>query len=191
MMRWQLTIGLPVTLATICLAGTSPGWAADRVTTKQPVKPKTSVRRVSEPKVGQPVPGPGVVPVNYSPVAELQDATVDEYETVRQQAQSNSSRLYRESRIARHHRMKREELRLEHENCKDWFNYIRGYGPVIWVRNGPELKWHPPSIPFAKRVGGSTAPHWQGVTDIPKQPDIPPSRVNQIHSGEVIYPNQE
>ena len=82
-------------------------------------------------------------------------------------------------------------MRLEHENCKDWFNYVRGYGPVVWVRNGPELRWHPPSIPFAKRVGGTTARHWEGVTDIPAQPDISPRRVNQIHHRELTYQNQE
>lgn len=178
MRRWQHQCGFSLTVALACLAGPVAGWSAD----KPVAKPARVARPQAAPRAPQPTATNDVTPTSYTSVAEFQDATTDECEALTRRARLKPSRIYNESVIAQCHRLKWEEARLEHENCRDWFNYIRGYGPAVWVRNGPELRWHPPSIPFAKRVYGTRVRPWEGVTDIPRQPDISPLRVNEIHN---------
>ena len=187
MIQRKLGFGLSIALAVTCLASSSSVWSAEKAVSKslKVARPQTP-RKVAPSKTTS-----DVTPASCSSVADIQDSTIDECEALQERARLRRSRLYRESLIARHHRQKWEAARLEHENCKDWFNYIRGYGPAVWTRHGPELKWHPPSIPFAKRVNGTTVPHWEGVTDIPKPPEISPLRMYEIRGEEVKYRTQE
>jgi hypothetical protein len=183
----KFQFGIPIALAMSCLAGTTNVWSADKIVAKLPPVRPTSVIPKEEPAI----PPSTIVPASFSSMTEIQDSTVDECEEIQERTRRRAARLYRNSLIAQHHRMKWEEHKLEHENCKDWFNYIRGYGPVVWIRNGPELRWHPPSIPFAKRVWGTQVRQWQGVTDIPRQPDIPPHRMFEIRDNQFPYPYAE
>ena len=193
MIRSQWIYGFSLTVALTCIVGAETAWSADKPSTKSPQGIRAEgIRAQKGPATAVPSRTTSdIVPASFSSVADIQDSAIDECENLRDRARMRTSRIYRESMLARCHRYESEKIRLEHENCKDWFNYIRGYGPVVWVRNGPELKWHPPSIPFAKRVGGTTARHWEGVTDIPSQPDISPRRINQIHRSEMTYRSHE
>jgi hypothetical protein len=131
MIRWQLKFGIPLTLAMACLIGPGSVRSADKTVAKSSkvVRPKAQTRPVPAKSASE------IVPASFSSVTELQDSTVDQCEEVRDRARVRASRLYRECLIARCQRYESEKIRLEHENCKDWFNYIRGYGPVVWVRN--------------------------------------------------------
>jgi hypothetical protein len=175
--------GTTLMITMICVVSTSVGLAAE------PTVSKTSVRnrQTTQTQVETPSAAPKVTAVSYSTIAEMQDSVVDGTEAVRCRTRDKTSRLYRESLIARAHRQKQECFRVEHGNLRDWTNYIRGYGPTVWVRNGPECGIHPPSIPFAKRVGGYNAPAWQGVTGVPKQPEISPLSVNAPPESEMNY----
>ena len=173
-MRHRMKFEPVLILTIVSLAATTVGWSAEpnvanaAVRNRQKIQTETATQRSAS----------KVVPAGYSSMTEFQDSVVDGSEAVQLRARSKASRMYRESLIARAHRQKQEHFRVEHENLRDWTNYIRGYGPAVWVRNGPECGIHPPSIPFAKRVGGYNAPAWRGVSGIPKQPEISPLAVN-------------
>ncbi len=173
-MRLQMKFGSALIVAIVSIAATTVGWSAEPTITNAAVRN----RQKTQTETAKPDSASKVVPASFTSVAEFQDSVVDGSEAVQLRARSKASRMYRESLIARAHRQKQEHFRVEHENLRDWTNYIRGYGPVVWARNGPECGIHPPSIPFAKRVGGYNAPAWRGVTGIPKQPDISPLAVN-------------
>ncbi|MEI8020302.1 MAG: hypothetical protein WCH39_19025 [Schlesneria sp.] len=173
-MRLRMKFGSVVILTIVSVAATTDGWSAEPTVTNTAVQNRQKLQA----ETAKPSSSSKVVPAGYSSMAEFQDSVVDGSEVVQLRAKGRASRLYRESLIARAHRQKQEHFRVEHENLRDWTNYIRGYGPAVWVRNGPECGIHPPSIPFAKRVGGYNAPAWRGVTGIPKQPDISPLAVN-------------
>lgn len=190
MTRWHNRYGFTLAIAIACAANPMSAWSADQPAAKPGARPARVVRPAAKSTPTQqkqanaptgPTAANEVTPTNYTSVADIQDAATDECEAMTRRSRLRPSRIYNESLIAQCHRLKWEEARLEHENCRDWFNYIRGYGPAVWVRNGPELRWHPPSIPFAKRVYGTKVRPWEGVTDIPRQPDISPLRVNEIH----------
>jgi hypothetical protein len=136
----------------VCSAESSPAKSlpASRMKLKSQVKP---VVKSSE-----------VVSVSYLSMAELQDCAEDSGETVRDRAHERAARIYQDSQQGRGPLRSVGVLHTEHENCRDWFNYIRGHGPANWTRNGPECGCHPPSIPFAKRVGGDQVAPWPGVS---------------------------
>ena len=135
-----------------CSAESSPAKSlpASRMKLKSQAKP---VAKSSE-----------VVSVSYLSMAELHACAEDSGETVRDRAHERAARIYQDSQQGRGPLRAVGVLHTEHENCRDWFNYIRGHGPAIWTRNGPECGCHPPSIPFAKRVGGDQVAPWPGVS---------------------------
>ena len=172
-MRLRMKFGSAL-IAIVSFTATTIGWSAEPTVTSAAVRNRQKIQTETA-KAGS---ASKVVPAGYSSMAEFQDSVVDGTEAVQLRARSKGSRIYRESLIARAHRQKQEHCRVEHENLRDWTNYIRGYGPAVWVRNGPECGLHAPSIPFAKRVGGYNAPAWQGVTGIPRQPQISPLAIH-------------
>ncbi|RLS81110.1 MAG: hypothetical protein DWI02_04370 [Planctomycetota bacterium] len=129
-----------------------------------PVKPLPASRWKSKSQAKPVTRSSEVVPVSYLSMAELQDCAEDSGETVRDRAHERAARIYQDSQQGRGPLRTVGVLHTEHENCRDWFNYIRGHGPAIWTRNGPECGCHPPSIPFAKRVGGDQVAPWPGVS---------------------------
>ena len=182
-MRTRIKFGPVLILTVISVASTTVGWTAEPTASNSAIgnRQKTQAPTAASKAASK------VVPAGYSSVAEMQDSVIDGSEVVRIRARDKASRMYRESLIARAHRQKQEHCRVEYENLRDWTNYIRGYGPAVWVRNGPECGIHPPSIPFAKRVGGYNAAPWQGVTGIPRQPEISPLAVNAPPDHEMNY----
>ena len=176
-MQIRIPVGaaLILTMMTmISVTSTTVGWTAE------PTVSNTTAGKLpkAQTKVETSSSASKIVPAGFTSMADVQDSVVDGSEAVGFHARSRSSQIYRESLIARAHRRKQEHCRVEHDNLRDWTNYIRGYGPAVWTRNGPECGIHAPSIPFAKRVGGYNAPAWQGVTGIPKPPQISPLTVN-------------
>jgi hypothetical protein len=173
-MQLRMKFGSVLVFTIICAAATTVGSAAEPTVTNAAVRS----RQKTQIEATKPSSASKVVPAGFTSMAEMQDTVVDGSEAVTYRARGKASRIYRESLIARAHRQKQEHYRVEHENLRDWTNYIRGYGPTVWTRNGPECGLHPPSIPFAKRVGGYNAPAWRGVTGIPKPPEISPLAIN-------------
>ena len=182
-MRLRMNFGSTLIATIVSVTATTVGWSAEPTVTNTAVQNRQKIQT----ETAKPSSASKVVPAGYSSMAEFQDSVVDGSEAVQLRARNKASRIYRESLIARAHRQKQEHCRVEHENLRDWTNYIRGYGPAVWVRNGPECGIHPPSIPFAKRVGGYNAPAWRGVTGIPKQPDISPLAVNAPDDEKMHY----
>ncbi|HEY0982811.1 MULTISPECIES: hypothetical protein [unclassified Schlesneria] len=212
-MHWQFKLGTPLLLTVVGFVTVSPAWSAEKVTPKAPAKirlrssePRSAARAPAAPaKVETPSAeaeaeaaesDSKVTQASFSSTVVLMDTTVDpnvgnDGQVVPNQLPDpHAAKLRAKSRdcyYARLHRASCDVVNTEKENARDWFNYIRGYGPVVWVRNGPELSCHPPSIPFAKRIGGATAPQWGGVTGVPVQREISPHTVYVIQAEDLQY----
>ena len=205
-MHWRFRLGTPLLLTVVSLITISPAWTAEKVSARTPTKAR---QKTSEPRSTARAPvtkakssastansDTVVSPAGYT-VEDLQDSLVDAGEAicdpnllqnqVPSQNPDQRHRFCRDCCLSRVHQTSCDVICTEKENCRDWFNYIRGYGPVVWVRNGPELSCHPPSIPFAKRIGGATAPQWGGVTGIPYQREISPRTIYLIRAEDLKY----
>jgi hypothetical protein len=160
MRYWKFRLGL--SLIAVLMGALVPEFACSAE--PSPAKPLPASQMKSKPQVNSVAKSSEVIPVSYLSMAELQDCAEDSSETVRDRAHERVSRIHQDSQQGRGPLRAVGVLRTEHENCRDWFNYIRGHGPAIWTRNGPECGCHPPSIPFAKRVGGDQVAPWPGVS---------------------------
>lgn len=206
-MPWQSRLGTLLLLTIAGVGAFSPAWSAEQATVKPPsqVRQKTGVPRPTaretatqaKTEVAVTNSEAAVAPASFSTVVVPQDSLVNPGDVVcdqngnqiqvPQQNPTPRQRICRDNCLSRIHQTGCDVICTEKENARDWFNYIRGYGPVVWVRNGPELSCHPPSIPFAKRVGGATAPQWEGLTGIPRQREISPGAVYLIRPEDLKY----
>jgi len=182
-MPLRTKLGAALMITVICAVTTSVGLTAEPTSSNPSIRNRQKLQTQADMSST----ASKVTPAGFSTMSEMQDSVIDGSEAVRCRAREKASRIYRESLIARAHQKKQEELHVAHENVRDWFCYIRGYGPTVWTRNGPECGYRPPSIPFAKRAGGYDAPAWQGVTGIPKQPQISPLTTNAPPDCQMNY----
>ena len=150
MSYWKFRLGL--SFIAMLLGALVPDFAC--AAEPSPAKPLPASRTRPKSHVKPVAKSSEVIPVSYLSMAELQDCAEDSGGSVRDRAHERAARIYQDSQQGRGPLRAAGVLHTEHENCRDWFNYIRGHGPAIWTRNGPECGCHPPSIPFAKRVGG-------------------------------------
>ena len=129
---------LPLILAVIGWTSPEFGWASDPMEIGQQAESQQpSVAPTATPNTAS-----GVVPTNFMSMTDWRDSLEDSGDAIprsnlheRMQHLHQNCFLFRTTCLGRSHQRTLAHVRADRNIYESWHWYIRGHGPVVWVRN--------------------------------------------------------